>query len=70
MEQKYSPGSIEKKWQQYWENAQVFKVGENGAGVFACGRPNDHIQKDACEKWKCRTISAILSSIVDHWCDN
>ncbi len=30
MEQKYSPGSIEKKWQQYWENAQVFKVGENG----------------------------------------
>ena len=30
MEQKYSPKSIEKKWQQYWDESQVFKVGEDG----------------------------------------
>ena len=30
MEQKYSPKSIEKKWQQYWDKSQVFKVGEDG----------------------------------------
>jgi leucyl-tRNA synthetase len=30
MEQKYSPRSIEKKWQQYWDKTQVFKVGEDG----------------------------------------
>ncbi|MGO8945208.1 MAG: leucine--tRNA ligase [Syntrophobacteraceae bacterium] len=29
MEQKYSPKSIEHKWQQYWDKSQVFKVGEN-----------------------------------------
>jgi leucyl-tRNA synthetase len=29
MEQKYSPRSIEQKWQQYWEEARVFKVGED-----------------------------------------
>jgi leucyl-tRNA synthetase len=29
MEQKYSPKSIEKKWQEYWENSQIFKVGED-----------------------------------------
>jgi len=29
MEQKYSPKSIEQKWQQYWDKSQVFKVGEN-----------------------------------------
>jgi leucyl-tRNA synthetase len=29
MDQKYSPGVIEKKWQQYWEESQVFKVGED-----------------------------------------
>ena len=29
MEQKYSPRSIEQKWQQYWDKSQVFKVGEN-----------------------------------------
>ncbi|MGC9964883.1 MAG: leucine--tRNA ligase [Syntrophobacteraceae bacterium] len=29
MEQKYSPRSIEKKWQQYWGESQVFKVGED-----------------------------------------
>ena len=28
MEQKYSPKSIEKKWQQYWDESQIFKVGE------------------------------------------
>ena len=30
MEQKYSPKSIEKKWQQYWDKSRVFKVGEDG----------------------------------------
>ncbi|MGA2223696.1 MAG: leucine--tRNA ligase [Syntrophobacteraceae bacterium] len=30
MEQKYSPKSIEKKWQQYWHKSRVFKVGEDG----------------------------------------
>lgn len=30
MEQKYSPRTIEKKWQQYWGDSQVFKVSENG----------------------------------------
>ena len=30
MEQKYSPKSIEKKWQKYWEDTQLFKVGEDG----------------------------------------
>ncbi|MFZ2446941.1 MAG: leucine--tRNA ligase [Syntrophobacteraceae bacterium] len=29
MEQKYSPKSIESKWQEYWEKSQVFKVGED-----------------------------------------
>ncbi len=29
MEQKYSPKSIESKWQEYWDNSQVFKVGED-----------------------------------------
>jgi leucyl-tRNA synthetase len=29
MEQKYSPKSIEKKWQEYWEKSRVFEVGEN-----------------------------------------
>ncbi len=29
MEQKYSPKSIEQKWQQYWDKSQVFKVGED-----------------------------------------
>jgi leucyl-tRNA synthetase len=29
MEQKYSPKSIEKKWQQYWDESQLFKVGED-----------------------------------------
>lgn len=29
MEQKYSPKSIEKKWQEYWEKTEVFKVGED-----------------------------------------
>jgi leucyl-tRNA synthetase len=28
MEQKYSPKSIEKKWQQYWDESQIFKVSE------------------------------------------
>lgn len=28
MEQKYSPKSIEKKWQEYWEKSQIFKVSE------------------------------------------
>ncbi len=26
---KYSPKSIEKKWQQYWDKSRVFKVGED-----------------------------------------
>lgn len=30
MEQKYSPKSIEKKWQQYCHKSRVFKVGEDG----------------------------------------
>ena len=30
MEQKYSPKSIEKKWQQYWDKSRVFKVDEDG----------------------------------------
>ncbi|MGA3115731.1 MAG: leucine--tRNA ligase [Syntrophobacteraceae bacterium] len=29
MEQKYSPKSIEQKWQQYWDKSLVFKVGED-----------------------------------------
>jgi len=29
MEQKYSPKSIEKKWQEHWDRSQVFKVGED-----------------------------------------
>lgn len=29
MEQKYSPKSIEQKWQEYWEKTQLFKVGED-----------------------------------------
>ncbi|MEN6439077.1 MAG: leucine--tRNA ligase [Syntrophobacter sp.] len=29
MEQKYSPKSIEKKWQEHWDKSQVFKVGED-----------------------------------------
>ncbi len=29
MEQKYSPKSIEKKWQEHWEQSGVFKVGED-----------------------------------------
>ncbi len=29
MEQKYSPKSIEKKWQKYWDESRVFKVGED-----------------------------------------
>ncbi|MCL5406259.1 MAG: leucine--tRNA ligase [Deltaproteobacteria bacterium] len=31
MEQKYSPKSIEKKWQQYWDNSRVFEVHEDGS---------------------------------------
>ncbi len=31
MEQKYSPRSIEQKWQQYWDKSRVFKVGEDRA---------------------------------------
>ena len=35
MEQKYSPKSIEKKWRQYWDKSQVFKVGEeSGKGKY------------------------------------
>ncbi len=30
MEQKYSPRSIEKQWQQHWDKSQVFKVAEDG----------------------------------------
>ncbi len=29
MEQKYSPKSIEQKWQQYWDKSLIFKVGED-----------------------------------------
>ncbi len=29
MEQKYSPKSIEQKWQTYWENSSIFQVGED-----------------------------------------
>lgn len=29
MEQKYSPRSVEKKWQQYWDKSQVFKASED-----------------------------------------
>jgi len=29
MEQKYSPKSIEQKWQQYWDKSRIFKVGED-----------------------------------------
>jgi leucyl-tRNA synthetase len=35
MEQKYSPKSIEQKWQQYWDKSQIFKVGEDrGKGKY------------------------------------
>ncbi|MDR3554455.1 MAG: leucine--tRNA ligase [Syntrophobacteraceae bacterium] len=29
MEQKYSPKSIEQKWQRYWESSRAFQVGED-----------------------------------------